>query len=249
MFAGDRTSSRVLAAPGGHSTLNIFSSSGTEQPASGNYSVPPPPAVKNQDSFGQRVVNRSEHGDFGLQRNSSRVLAAPGGASTLNLFGGDAPGATRAPATQPAQNSVRTDGVFGHRVVNRSEHGDFGLQRNSSRVLAAPGGKSSFSFSDPQAPLGASARQPSQQVPQDVVESSIVPFNSQMSAGQRVGNQEISLHARPSTRVHAAPGGNSSICLGSDVPSSVDARKAALMARRVQAPFTEVTNYTSDRPF
>jgi len=232
MSIGDRNSSRVLAAPGGNSS---FSFGGDEPaPARSNSVAAAAPALPNkQDSFGQRVENRSEHGDFGMQRNSSRVLAAPGGNSSFS-FGGDEPAPARpnpAAAVAPAKQDS-----FGQRIENRSEHGDFGMQRNSSRVLAAPGGNSSFSFGGDE-PAPAVSRATSQQ--------EVVPGS--MAAGAR-RTEEGGISERSSTRIHAAPGGNSSIHLGGD-SSCIEDRKAMLMARRAQAPFAEKTNYMSDRPF
>ncbi|CAK0787941.1 hypothetical protein CVIRNUC_011163 [Coccomyxa viridis] len=113
-------------------------------------------------------------GNFLTDRPSSRVLAAPGGASQI-IFGDGAPAAAKvAPAAAKAapavakenavQNAVTVDatgganslymgdkqeGKAGHNNYGRPEGqnvGNFLTNRNSSRVLAPPGGLSQISF-------------------------------------------------------------------------------------------------------
>jgi hypothetical protein len=242
-----RNSSRVLCAPGGNSTLNLFGGDDARQ------TQPSKPLV----------LAPTKLGDFGLQRTSSRVLAAPGGHSTLNIFGGD-DAAARSTSSSSERIVSHHQDSFGQRVVNRSEHGDFGLQRNSSRVLAAPGGNSSFSFggSDEQKPAVRRAKS-EEAAPARGLGVPVLPQRAgslpagqpvvNLPAGQPVVNrsEHTGMHQRSSTRIHSAPGGQSTICLGTDSPS-VDQRKAALMARRAHVPFAEATNHLrkrEERPF
>lgn len=234
-----RNSSRALNIFGGdeatHVQINKLAQTGSKQ----------------QESFGQRVINRSEHGDFGLQRNSSRVLAAPGGHSSLNIFGGDvSTTSAQRPTTSVLEPVVsHKQDSFGQRVINRSEHGDFGLQRNSSRVLAAPGGKSNFSFgdSDEQKPDVCRAKSEEPPLARGIDVPCLPQRAESLPAGQRIVNrsQHNGMQERSSTRIHSAPGGHSTINLGTD-SSCVDTRKATLLARRAQVPFAETTNHVSN---
>ncbi|KAK9823881.1 hypothetical protein WJX72_006147 [[Myrmecia] bisecta] len=97
-------------------------------------------------------------GNFMTERNSSRVLAPPGGAS--QIFFGNEPsqpqparhtgrGAVPQPPSQLGQigaqgNSDRGNNNY-HRPAGQNV-GNFMTDRNSSRVLAPPGGASQISF-------------------------------------------------------------------------------------------------------
>ena len=85
------------------------------------------------------------HSEQISDRNSSRVLAAPGGRSDMaSLLGGyaEAPApAVRAIAAAPAASSNPMDCAAGQRIQLRTEHTGI-TGHSSSRVLAAPGGRS-----------------------------------------------------------------------------------------------------------
>jgi hypothetical protein len=165
----------------------------------------------------------------------------------LNIFGGDEPAKSAAISTSLFAEPVldHKQDSFGQRVINRSEHGDFGLQRSSSRVLAAPGGKSNFSFADIGEQKLAACRTKSEDLPPAL--GSLPQRAKSLPAGRRVVNrsEHAGMHERASIRVHSAPGGQSTISLGTDSPC-VDKRKAMLLARRAQVPFAETTNYDFD---
>ena len=78
-------------------------------------------------------------------KSSTRLHAPPGGKTSINLFGGEAPPATapRPPAqtAAPAKSSV----AAGQRVVQQTEH--MGMcDKSSTRLHAPPGGKSSINI-------------------------------------------------------------------------------------------------------
>jgi hypothetical protein len=79
-------------------------------------------------------------------RNSSRVLAAPGGHSEMgSLLGGYAPPAPQPPRQQQQQVAVQPQQqqmAAGQRVELRTEHTGITVGNVSSRVLAVPGGAS-----------------------------------------------------------------------------------------------------------
>ena len=147
-----RPSSRVLAAPGGASSMaSIFG--GGEPAAPARAPAPRAPAapvpVANTDApvAGSRVTVRTEH--LGINDvSSSRVLAAPGGASSMaSIFGGGADAAPapvqKAPPAVAAAPTKPAEMAAGQRVIQRTEH--LGINEvASSRVLAAPGGASSM---------------------------------------------------------------------------------------------------------
>ena len=96
---------------------------------------------------GSRVAVRTEHSGI-CDVPSSRVLHAPGGASSMaGIFGGGAPApvdnrVAKAPpsaAAPPANNNL----AAGQRVAVRTEHSGI-CDVPSSRVLAVPGGQSSM---------------------------------------------------------------------------------------------------------
>jgi SPIRAL1-like protein len=93
-------------------------------------------------------------GNFVTDRNSSRVLAPPGGGSQI-VFGDDrssAPTKTApaASAAAPAANisNIGDNGVNGNNYGRPGGQnvGNFMTNRNSSRVLAPPGGASTITF-------------------------------------------------------------------------------------------------------
>ena len=93
-------------------------------------------------SAAKMVMNSEQIGD----RNSSRVLAAPGGRSDMaSLLGGySAPAPAPAPrvvAAPPSSNNPEDMPVAGQRIELRTEHTGI-TAHSSSRVLAAPGGRS-----------------------------------------------------------------------------------------------------------
>ena len=138
--------------------------------------------------------------------NSTRVLCAPGGNSTLNLFGGDAPAA---PAMAKKAAVTAEEQTFGHRVIQHTEHMGIGDKR-STRVHAAPGGNSSLNlFGGEPEPVRAApvVAAPPQHKPQQ-------PAQSAAGGHMRVQTEHNGVSERCSSRVLAAPGGNSTIFLG-----------------------------------
>lgn len=86
----DRNSSRVLAAPGGHSDmaslLGGYQAPAVHQPRQTQPQPQPYQQQVNtvpQMAAGQRVELRTEHTGITVGNVSSRVLAAPGGASDM----------------------------------------------------------------------------------------------------------------------------------------------------------------------
>jgi hypothetical protein len=148
---------------------------------------------------------------FTGERNTSRVLAAPGGKQSINIFGGDD---VPEPVKKPAPVSTMT-GAAGARVEVRSEHSDhLASGHMSSRVLAAPGGKSSLNlFSEVPESV------PAGKVPAEQLTKKAAPVQESFTgaAGARVAvRNEHTDHlsdGHMSSRVLAAPGGNSSLNL------------------------------------
>ncbi len=181
------------------------------------------------------------HETFDLSGNhrSTRVLAPPGG-RTNNIFGGsdEQPAPVRraaAPVPKPAEEVT-----FGKRIEVRTEHTGIS-EHSSTRVHAAPGGRQSFNIfgggADEAEAAPARARAPTAPEP---------AAPAQMpAAGQRVvqRTEHSDLADKASTRVHAPPGGASSLGV-----SAAD-RIAMMKERRAQtiAPFAEATN--TGRPF
>ena len=169
-------------------------------------------------------------------RPSSRVLNAPGGASSMaSIFGGAAaePVAKKAaPSAPPAANVHQP--AAGGRVVNRSEYTVHNAP--STRVHAAPGGNSSMGgIFGTSAPTTTPAPQP------NTTPIAPIAAATQLAAGQRVVNrtEHAGIEAGASTRVLSAPGGASSVAglLG----GNAEDRKAALQARRA-AHLADATN-------
>ena len=147
-----RNSSRVLAAPGGHSEMGSLL---------GGYAPPAPQPPRQQQqqvavqpqqqqmAAGQRVELRTEHTGITVGNVSSRVLAVPGGASDMAsiIAGGGSTAVAPAPARQPSQPQVQQpvaqeQRAAGQRVELRTEHTGITVGNVSSRVLAVPGGAS-----------------------------------------------------------------------------------------------------------
>ena len=82
-------------------------------------------------------------------RNTSRVLAPPGGASQI-VFGGDDSSDKKPLSAAPASNNIITgDSAGSNNNYSRpagQNVGNFMTDRNSSRVLAPPGGASQITF-------------------------------------------------------------------------------------------------------
>ena len=103
----------------------------------------------------------------------------------------------------------------GQRMAVRNEYTGIS-EHPSTRVHAAPGGHSSFSFSDGSAPEPQHQRaapRPAPEQPPARQQMSLPPRQQeQMVAGQRmpVRTEYTGISEHPSTRVHAAPGGHSS---------------------------------------
>ena len=93
-FLGERNSSRVLAAPGGNSSMASIFGGGAPAAPPAPRAMPAPAAAPTampaqQPVAGARVQLRTEHTGIEVGNVSSRVLAAPGGASSMgSLLGG-----------------------------------------------------------------------------------------------------------------------------------------------------------------
>ena len=176
------------------------------------------------------------------ERPSTRVHAAPGGNSSMaSIFGGgEAPSHAAPPrAAPPVQAAIVAPPASGAapaagaRVVNRSEHTIH--EAPSTRVHAAPGGNSSMaSIFGAAEPTPTPVPQPA--APPARVEAPAQPAAApmQLAAGQRVAvrTEHTGISEVPSSRVLAAPGGQSS--MAALVGGSTSDRKAALLARRAQ---------------
>ena len=155
--------------------------------------------MSNQLAHGQRVEVRSEHTGIS-DRASTRVHAAPGGNSQLNLFGGGGDAAPQATPRTVASNHDMGGRAHGARIEQRTEHTGIS-DRASTRVHAAPGGNSQLNL------FGGGGDAAPQATPRTVA--------SNHDMGGRAHGARIEQHTgisdRASTRVHAAPGGNSQL--------------------------------------
>ena len=95
----EHPSTRVHAAPGGHSSLSLSDGSAPEA----SRPAPPPPQPQQQQAVvaGGRMPTRTEHTGIS-DHPSTRVHAAPGGHSSLSLSDGSVPEASR-PRAPPQQ--------------------------------------------------------------------------------------------------------------------------------------------------
>ena len=178
--------------------------------------------------------------EFISDRPSSRVLAAPGGAQSFNIFGGAEPAPApqrRAAPTQPTQGTYGISVAAGARMPVRTEHTGIS-EHPSTLVHAPPSGRQSFNIFGGEGysePTPAPAAAP------------VVSAPGVMAAGQRV-IQRTEFHGiqdRNSTLVHAAPGGESSMASMLGGSTAAD-RIAAMKARRdaTAIPLAEATNST-----
>ena len=204
---------------------------------------------------GGRTNIVTEHTGIVDGHTSSRVLAPPGGRTSINLFGGDdAPAPVRkaapaAPAAPFVPAAVAPAQVHGARTNIVTEHTGIVDGHTSSRVLAPPGGKTSMAgiFGGYEAPAPVAPR---------AAPAPVAAAPSGVAGGrvaQRTEYTGISEHS--STRVHAPPGGNTSmagIFGGSDLASaSATDRIEAMKARRMNtaAPMAQSTEARSNVVF
>ena len=158
--------------------------------------------------------------------NSTRVLCAPGGNSSLNLFGGDAPAA---PGMVKKAAAPAEEQTFGRRVIQHTEHMGIGDKR-STRVHAAPGGNSSLN-------LFGGEPEPVRAAPRQAPPTAMMPAQpQQMAAGghMRIQTEHNGISERCSSRVLAAPGGNSTIFLG-DAAANGTAEDRMTALRRMRS--------------
>lgn len=171
----NQPSSRVLAPPGGGSS-NIFGAGPAPTPQqnqfaghrgnASNISFGAPQQMQQQQMQGAggsaSQSNMGGYGTYDINKPSSRVLAPPGGGSS-NIFGGPAPQAQmrqqpqqqqqqqqmrQQPQQQQQQQQMNQQRVAGgsSSQSNMGGYGTYDINKPSSRVLAPPGGGSSFSF-------------------------------------------------------------------------------------------------------
>ena len=238
-FISDRPSSRVLAAPGGAQSFNIFGGAepapapqrraAPTQPTQGTYGI--------SVAAGARMPVRTEHTGIS-EHPSTLVHAPPGGRQSFNIFGGEGYSQpTPAPAAAPTQGTYGVSVAAGARMPVRTEHTGIS-EHPSTLVHAPPGGRQSFNIFGGEGysePTPAPAAAPVTSAP------------GVMAAGQRV-IQRTEFHGiqdRNSTLVHAAPGGESSMASMLGGSTAAD-RIAAMKARRdaTAIPLAEATNST-----
>ena len=166
IFTGERNTSRVLAAPGGKQSINIFGGGGDEDEAPAKKPrAEPPVAAKPTETMaaGGRVVQNTEYTGIS-ERSSTRLHAPPGGKQSINIFGGggDEDEQDAAPETErqappakevaapvaeppiPAKPTQPATMAAGGRVAQNTEHTGI-ADKPSTRVHAPPGGASSMS--------------------------------------------------------------------------------------------------------
>ena len=179
-------------------------------------------------------------------RPSSRVLAAPGGRQSFNIFGGESEAPPASAVARPTAAVGNQDQAAGQRLAVRTEHTGIS-DHPSSRVLSAPGGKQSFSIFGHEETAPAAPPSAREQQAAHATAVAVAPVAAPvMAAGQRVV-QRTEFHGiqdRNSTLVHAAPGGSSemaSIVGGSTAADRIAAMKAKREAASA-APLAEATN-------
>ena len=255
------TSSRVLAPPGGRTSINLFG--GDDAPAPVRKAAPAAPAapfvpaaVAPAQVHGARTNIVTEHTGIVDGHTSSRVLAPPGGKTSMaGIFGGSeygapAPKSAAKPAAAPAPVAAAAPvhGAY-KRVV--TEHTGIVDGHTSSRVLAPPGGKTSMAGI-----FGGADYEPRAAAAPRAAPAPVAAAPSGAAGGrvaQRTEYTGISEHS--STRVHAPPGGNTSmagIFGGSDLASaSATDRIEAMKARRMNtaAPMASTTEARSNVVF
>jgi SPIRAL1-like protein len=170
----DRSSSRVLAPPGGKTSIT-FGDCETRRsraqappavPAAGTGAGAPAAGVKRGTSNNAFASGANPNcGNVMTDRSSSRVLAPPGGKSSFSLGGGygsDAQPARRSRAQAPPAakalkektNEAQTMAAGAKRGTSNNAFasganpncGNVMTDRSSSRVLAPPGGKTTFTL-------------------------------------------------------------------------------------------------------
>jgi hypothetical protein len=191
--------------------------------------------------------------EFLTDKPSTRVHAAPGGRQQFNIFGGadDTPATRAAPAQPPAAPAhaagaptpLDSQPTFGQRVEVRTEHTGIS-DRPSTFVHAPPGGRQQFNIFGGDEPVAPPKPAP---VAQQGVPAAMNAVPA-MAAGQRVAvrTEHTGISERPSTLVHAAPGGNSSMASLMGGMTAAD-RIAAMKAKReasvaAPTPLGEATN-------
>eukprot|EP01023_Acetabularia_acetabulum_P024689 TRINITY_DN2376_c0_g1_i1.p1 TRINITY_DN2376_c0_g1~~TRINITY_DN2376_c0_g1_i1.p1 ORF type:complete len:305 (-),score=36.86 TRINITY_DN2376_c0_g1_i1:172-1017(-) len=192
-----------------------------------------------QRPSGQNVDN------FLTDRNSSRVLAPPGGSSNFSINQDNLDSSSQMIAAQQPNYTTNSIGLHAGGSSNNyyrpegQNVGNFISDRPSSKVLAPPGGGSNFSISGDMMDYNQNTQKENIQIAQESVKVPIdIPQsedklctdetmqggaegigaaasgrnnNYHRPGGQNLGNF---LTDRPSSRVLAAPGGNSSITFG-----------------------------------
>jgi len=186
----DRSTTRLHHAPGGASSLCL----GSDDPAD--------VAGTSSNKFASGANQNS--GNTITDRSTTRLHHAPGGASSLCL-GSDEPAVVASTSSNKFASGANQNS--GNTITDRS----------TTRLHHAPGGASSLCLGSdvesevivPERTVAASPGAASG--PAAVVGTSSNKFAS--GVNQNSGN---TITDRSSTRVHQAPGGASTVCLGAD---------------------------------
>eukprot|EP00939_MAST-03C_sp_MAST-3C-sp1_P002399 g2399.t1 len=179
-------------------------------------------------------------GNFITGRSTTKVHAPPGGRSSFNIFGGSStyhaekvkktvPEAASAPTEAPKRTRTSANAFA---CGSNQNAGNFITDRPTTRVHAPPGGRSSFNiFGGSVSPPKTAARKTKEVVSAltETSKTNVIAKKTEttaVSAGKGRGtssnafacgsNQNAGnfITDRPSTRVHAPPGGRSQITFG-----------------------------------
>merc|ERR1712227_890091 len=165
-------------------------------------------------------------GNVLTERPSTQVLAAPGGESSMvNILGGNS-------------NAIEHVGVTSNKFASGANpnSGNVLTERSSTRVHAAPGGESSLGSL-----LGGSTVA-------DVDVSKRTTTSNSFACNAKPNSGNV-LTGRSSTRIHCAPGGKSSLTLGTDGYDALGERPAVvedLSKEQLDRPGKPKTEKTSN---
>lgn len=217
------TPSRLRQSPGGASTI-CFGGDADDPFNTHNVS-----SNKFADGANQNCGNTI------TDRPTTRLHHAPGGASTLT-FGDDVDSSavgtlrTKTAAAGPHDAMVAAGpsvgvGCSSNKFASGANQncGNFITDRPTTRLHHAPGGASTLSLGNDDVESSAAktkaespARTHDAMVSASPNPSSVESISSNKFANGANQNCGNSITGRPTTRVHQAPGGASTVCLGSD---------------------------------